>query len=121
MSDTVACDAPYEEDDELTLGDASRHCEGPRSTYRVLVDAEADGRRLDAFLGAQTPLASRSLAARLIEGGDVQVNGEVQDCKRFVVHSGDRIEVLLPPTAPQSVTLEPQRIPLDIRYEDDHL
>lgn len=91
------------------------------ATWRALADADAQGTRLDAFLAERAPLASRSLAARLIEHGDVAVNGETTCSKRHLLHQGDRVEVTLPPEAPSQVVLEPQRIPLDIRFEDDHL
>ena len=86
-----------------------------------LVDAASEGARLDAFLGSQEGMPSRSACARLIEGGAVDVNGEACLSKKRAVCEGDRVSVDLPdePDAPGEVV--PQAIPLDIRFEDDHL
>ncbi|MDM8300571.1 RluA family pseudouridine synthase [Collinsella tanakaei] len=86
----------------------------------LLVTSEFAGSRLDAYLGAQASCPSRSACARLIEGGAVDVNGDVCTSKKYVVCDGDRIEVELPEVR-EPGALEPQAIPLDIRYEDDYL
>ena len=86
----------------------------------LLVDAADAGTRLDAYLGAQPAAPSRSACANLIEAGAVDVNGETCDSKRYAVRAGDRVSLELPEaTEPGEVVGEP--IPLDIRFEDDHL
>ncbi len=86
----------------------------------ILVGPDAAGERLDAFLGAQEGCPSRSACARLVEGGAVSVNGETCFSKRQRLAEGDRVSVELPePVEEGPVAGEP--IPLDIRYEDDHL
>ncbi|MDZ4654436.1 MAG: RluA family pseudouridine synthase [Coriobacteriia bacterium] len=87
-------------------------------TYEHLVTAEEAGRRLDKLLGEFDFLPSRSLAAKLIDQGCVQVDGSVVS-KRYAVRTGEHIEVFLPER--RESTLIPEQIPLDIRYEDDHL
>ena len=86
----------------------------------ILVDETAAGERLDAFLGAQEGAPSRSACARLIEAGSVDVNGETCFSKKYAVAAGDRISVELPEEQEPGAVI-PQAIPLDIRYEDDHL
>ena len=117
--DLDTCAAPCEPQRPQTGAGEAR--EATRHVIRILVDSDAAGERLDAFLGAQVCVASRSLAARLIEAGDVLVGGAPQTSKKYLVREGDRIEATLPPEAPDAVRLEPQRIPLDIRFEDEHL
>ena len=90
-------------------------------TYRVLVGTEGDGERLDAFLGSLSAFESRSAAVRLIEAGSVRVNGETVASKKHALSEGDRIEADLPETPEDRAVLVPERIPLDIRYEDEHL
>ncbi|MBN2823671.1 MAG: RluA family pseudouridine synthase [Coriobacteriia bacterium] len=63
-------------------------------------------------------LPSRSLAAKLIEKGCVFVDGGPAS-KRYAVRAGDRIEIFMPEREPS--TLTPEHIPLDIRFEDEHL
>lgn len=87
-----------------------------RLTHNVRGD-EA-GSRLDVLL-AQVELApSRSAAQKLLADGCVRVNGEIAS-KRHLVRAGERIEVFAP--LEDELTLEAEDIPLDIRYEDEHL
>lgn len=87
---------------------------------RFLITAEDEGARLDTFLGAQDSCPTRSACAKLIEAGAVAVNGEVCTSKKRTLAVGDRVEVELPePRDPGNI--EPQAIPLDIRYEDEYL
>lgn len=87
-----------------------------RRTFTVR--AHEAGDRLDVYLAGTDVVASRAAAQRLIAGGWVRVNGEVA-AKRHVVRPGERIDVYLPPEEPAE--LVPESIPLDIRYEDEHL
>lgn len=85
-----------------------------------LVDMSDAGSRIDAYLGAQSGMPSRSACARLLEAGSVDVNGETCASKKYAVSAGDRISVELPEVDECSEII-PQAIPLDIRYEDDYL
>lgn len=86
----------------------------------VVVDPACAGTRLDSYLGGLVGAPSRSACANLIEAGAVYVNGEVCASKRYAVAAGDRVSMELPePRDSGAVAGEP--IPLDIRYEDDHL
>ena len=85
-----------------------------------LVDAADAGKRIDAYLGAQSGMPSRSACARLLEAGSVDVNGETCASKKYAVSAGDRISVELP-EVDECSEIVPQAIPLDIRYEDDYL
>lgn len=86
----------------------------------ILVDELDAGTRLDSFLGGQDPCPSRSACARLIEAGAVAVNGETNLSKKYCVAAGDRISVELPEEREPGAVI-PQAIPLDIRFEDEHL
>ena len=85
-----------------------------------LVQAEDACVRIDAYLGARDGMPSRSACAKLIEAGAVTLNGEACLSKKYIVQAGDRISSELPEERePGDIVGEP--IPLDIRYEDDHL
>lgn len=86
----------------------------------ILVDELDAGTRLDSFLGGQDSCPSRSACARLIEAGAVAVNGETNLSKKYCVAAGDRISVELPEEREPGAVI-PQAIPLDIRFEDEHL
>ncbi len=82
------------------------------------VRGEEAGSRLDRLLGEMEFMVSRSAAQKLIETGYVLVNGQVAS-KHHITRAGERIEVFVPPSVASD--LEPERIPLDIRFEDEHL
>ena len=74
--------------------------------------------RLDAFLTARIEGWSRSRLQRLIDDGDVLVNGQTVK-PAYKLKAKDEIEVELTP--PPSTAFVPENIPLDIIYEDDDL
>lgn len=75
------------------------------------------GSRLDVFISAVCEM-SRSAAARLIESGDVTVNGRPSQ-KRYAVREGDEITVNLP--EPEEYEAVAEDIPLDVVYEDSDI
>ncbi|WP_017305223.1 RluA family pseudouridine synthase [Spirulina subsalsa] len=75
--------------------------------------------RLDRWLAAELPELTRSRLQKLIEGGQVQINGQPCQKKQTVVKVGDQITLEIPPT--ESLQLEPENLPLDILYEDESL
>jgi 23S rRNA pseudouridine1911/1915/1917 synthase len=75
--------------------------------------------RLDVFLTQQFPDLSRSKVAEWIKSGSVLVDGATAKPSRML-HSGAVVECLNEPeSTPHDLT--PVKIPLDIRYEDEHL
>ncbi|MBI5231809.1 MAG: RluA family pseudouridine synthase [Coriobacteriales bacterium] len=90
----------------------------PSEYFEHIADAAEAGTRLDVLLGSLGMLVSRSQAARLIEEGYVLVDGATAP-KRHLVRAGERIEVEIPPY--DRGDLEPENIPLDIRFEDEHM
>ncbi|MCE5203732.1 MAG: RluA family pseudouridine synthase [Actinomycetia bacterium] len=80
--------------------------------------ADEAGERLDRLLGEMDYIVSRSMAQRLLAHGDVLVNGQVAS-KNHVTRPGERIEVHILPR--EGSSLVPENIPLDIRFEDEHL
>lgn len=80
------------------------------------VTSEESGKRLDAVIGALGLVPSRSAAEKLIEQGFVTVDGDSLP-KKYKVSEGELIGIdVLPPTV---TDIEPEFIPLDIRFEDD--
>lgn len=74
--------------------------------------------RLDAFLATQIEGWSRSRLQALIENEDVLVNDKSVK-PSYKIREGDEIEVELV-DAPSTI-FEPEDIPLDIIFEDEHL
>lgn len=76
---------------------------------------EHKNQRLDAFLASSLDGLTRAQAARLIERGDVTVNGKAasKSCK---LTGNEEVAVALP--EPEPIEAQPQNIPLDVVYED---
>ena len=74
-------------------------------------------RRLDVFLAEKAEI-TRSYATVLIDDGNVLVNGK-KAAKNTKLKNGDVVDITIPD--PQEYTVEPENIPLDIVYEDEHL
>jgi len=76
------------------------------------------GKRLDAFLSDSVDGWSRSRLQRLVDDGDVLVNGR-ETKSSYKVRENDEIDVEL--TELPTARFEPENIPLDIVYEDEFL
>ncbi len=75
--------------------------------------------RLDRWLAEQLANLSRSRIQKLIEEGEVSLNGEVCTAKKQPLQPGDHIVIRIPPVQP--VAIMPESISLDVLYEDSHL
>ena len=78
------------------------------------------GQRLDKAVVAMAPEFSRSHLQTLIEEGHVRIDGNVAATASRKVRAGQRIEVVLMPTA-ESRAFRPEPLALEIVYEDEHL
>ncbi|MEN9242044.1 MAG: RluA family pseudouridine synthase, partial [Thermostichus sp. DG02_3_bins_51] len=86
---------------------------------RIRIPELQQGSRLDRGLAELLKDVSRSRLQQLIRQGQVWLNGDPCLDKNRILQTGDRIEVRIP--APTPLTLQPERIPLDILYEDADL
>ena len=84
-------------------------------TLKLTIDDTLTG-RIDKVLAHQFSQFSRSHLQKWIEDGNVRVNGQTVKPK-YKLAVGD--QVVIEPEAPQKVDLTPEKIPLDIVYEDD--
>lgn len=80
--------------------------------------AEESGKRLDAWLAESEPELSRSRWQALIKEGHVTVNGTAAK-PNLKLHCGDCVEWTVP--APVPIETLPEKIPLDVLFEDSHL
>jgi 23S rRNA pseudouridine1911/1915/1917 synthase len=93
---------------------------GPPAGQRALtVPPDLAGTRIDRALAVLLPELSRTEAHRLIERGLVRLGGTPVARASQRLKAGDEIEVEWAPPLPAG--LEPEAIPLDVRYEDEHL
>jgi 23S rRNA pseudouridine1911/1915/1917 synthase len=90
-----------------------------RQKVILVVPVDVEPTRLDSWLAAQAELSlSRTKVQKLIDDGEVTVNGNVQP-SRFQLSGRETIELLLP--APRTTDIAPEAVDLDIVYEDDYL
>src|SRR2546428_3369192 len=78
------------------------------------VDAAHEGARLDAFLTAHLRAHSRSRIKAFIDTGHVTVDGTVAK-PALRLRRGQRVEVVVPPSPPSTVT--PEGIPFPVVFE----
>lgn len=82
------------------------------------IGTEDAGARLDVFLRGIMPNVSRSQLQVLNRHGRIRVNGRVEK-SGYRLRAHDRVDVDLP--EPSSAALQPEDIPLTVRYEDPDL
>lgn len=81
--------------------------------------AETAYKRLDVFLSEQAEELTRSRLKKLLEEGNVCVNGVVVTKAGTDVKVGDAVQLIVPDAAPYSVQAE--NIPIDVVYQDADL
>ena len=82
----------------------------------MILFPDTAGERLDAYLARSVPELSRSGAQKLLEEGNVTLNGKKAK-KNDRLNPGDEISVEIP--EPKKVDIAPKEIPLEIVYEDE--
>jgi 23S rRNA pseudouridine1911/1915/1917 synthase len=85
--------------------------------YRFSVDRESE-ERLDKYVANHMPDLSRSSVQRLIENGDILVNGDAKKAS-YSLAVGDLISVHVAPKEPNLPM--PEDIPLAVVFEDEDL
>ena len=87
-------------------------------TETLTVEQSQPGVRLDTFLREKFPAASRGALQRLIEEGHILINGKTTKATHHP-RLGEQIEVHWPEAKPAAA--QPEKIPLDILFEDKSL
>jgi len=105
-------------DDDLSTDDLEDGAAGDGALLTAEVGADAAGERLDRVLAAQFADLSRARLQALIAEGRLSFDGQVITDGKHKARPG--LYSLLVP-APVSAKPEPQDIPLEIFYEDEHL
>ncbi len=88
--------------------------------FRYVADPKQTQVRIDLFLMDKLEKITRNRLQKAIRDGGIRVNEE-QVRPNYKIRPGDVITVLMPEPPNPNKEVEPENIPLDIVYEDDHL
>jgi len=89
-----------------------------RKPVELVVGPSEEGERLDVFLVRHLSRYSRTHLRRVITAGGVLVDGRGGK-PAYRLHAGQRVRLVLPEIPRQ--TPQPENIPLDVLYEDEHI
>ncbi len=84
----------------------------------LIVEQSYEGTRVDQYISDNISELSRTYIKKLIDDGKITVNAK-QVKASYKLQEKDVVLVELP--KPEPLEIEPQNIPLDIVYEDDHV
>ncbi len=95
----------------------------PQKKLELVISPDFQDMRLDALLARISELPGRNGCVKLIEQGNVLINGSKVTSKKEKLSLGDRVEVYFESKETQAgpLSLVPVDIPLDVVFEDDHL
>jgi len=86
--------------------------------YEFTLRNRVEGNRIDSYLATRFPDYSRTFIQKLIESGNITVNGRPIKAS-YSPSGGDHVECRVPVV--QKEEIPPEKIPLDIVYEDEWL
>ena len=87
--------------------------------YDFITSADNSKQRLDVYLSTAFEQYSRSFMSGLCDKGKVTVNGKIEG-KSYKINNGDNVHVDIDIKEDKS-DVNPEYIPLDILYEDEHI
>jgi 23S rRNA pseudouridine1911/1915/1917 synthase len=90
----------------------------PTSVPIFTVEPHERGRRLDKFLAERLPEISRTVIARLADEGRAQVDNAPAG-RNLKLRVGQTVSIELPDIGHEDSEIKPEKIPLEILYEDD--
>ena len=96
----------------------SADLDSPKRVEHFIVEKSEPDQRLDQYLRARFPAASRGALKRLIEEGHIRVDGKLVKATHSP-RAGERVIVHWP--EPKSAKAQPEEMALDILFEDDSL
>ena len=90
-----------------------------KDIFNITVPLNSHGYRIDKFLQSQINELSRTRLQALIRDGQVKINNIIINSTSKKIKEDDQIKVNFPP--PKETLIRPNKIPLDILYNDDDI
>jgi 23S rRNA pseudouridine1911/1915/1917 synthase len=82
--------------------------------------AEHEGQRIDVALAAQDAVGSRAVAQKLLDSGEVRVDGEPR-AKSHRLTAGERVEAVVAEREVEDPGSAGEGVPFEVVFEDEHL
>lgn len=83
-----------------------------------IIEVKEENVRLDMYISKEKSELSRTMIQKLIENGDILVNGNKKKIS-YKVQKNDKITIQIPEI--KEVDLKPQEIPIEVIYEDNDI
>ena len=90
-----------------------------KNIFNTIVPLNCHGYRIDKFLQSQINELSRTRLQALIRDGQVELNNIIINSTSKKIKEEDQIKINFPP--PKETLIKPNKIPLDILYDDDDI
>ncbi len=90
-----------------------------KNIFNIIVPLNSHGYRIDKFLQSQINELSRTKLQALIRDGQVKLNNIIINSTSKKIKEEDQIKVNFP--LPKETLIKPNKIPLDILYDDDDI
>ena len=90
-----------------------------KNIFSLIVPTNFHGQRIDKFLQSEIKDLSRTKLQSLIYEGQVKLNNIVTKNAAKKIKNDDKIYINIPP--PKEILIKPNKIPLDILYDDDDI
>jgi 23S rRNA pseudouridine1911/1915/1917 synthase len=85
---------------------------------KIIIDYEnCESIRIDLFLAKELDNFTRNRIQKLIKDENIFINGKVINSKKQLLKKNDEIKIVIPEL--KKVNILPEKIPLDIIYQDD--
>ena len=90
-----------------------------KNIFNTIVSLNFRGNRIDKFLQSQLKDLSRTRIQTLIRDGQVKLNNTIVVSSSKKIKTEDQVKVNFPP--PKETLIKPNKIPLDILYDDNDI
>jgi len=90
-----------------------------KNIFNIIASSNYHGYRIDKFLQSQINKLSRTRLQALIRDGQVKLNNITINNPSKKIKENDQIKINFPP--PKETLIKPNKIPLDILYDDDDI
>ena len=90
-----------------------------KNIFNTIVSPNYHGHRIDKFLRSQINELSRTKLQALIRDGQVKINNITINNTSKKINGEDQVKINFPP--PKEILIKPNKIPLDILYNDDDI